>query len=96
MRGSALTWVARKEYEEVVKILLQGKSVNPDKADTTYSRTPLSWAAKSGQCSQWQSPSVIPSGHFQKLPYQYESKTMTDSIQVLPSYPPFSKLALHI
>ena len=36
MKGSALTWVARKEYEEVVKILLRGKSVNPDKADTTY------------------------------------------------------------
>ena len=89
MRGTALIWAARKEYKEVVKILLEYKRVKPDKAERAYSWTPLSWVARSRQCSQWGSQSALFSGHFWTLPEKYESKTRTDSI--LPSRLTFSK-----
>jgi len=48
MGSTALTWAARREYEEVVKILLEGEDVNPNQADTEYGQRPLSWAAENG------------------------------------------------
>jgi len=46
--STALTWAAYKGHEEVVKMLLEHKDVNPDRADTKYGWTPLSWAAERG------------------------------------------------
>ena len=34
--------------QEVAKILLGREGVNPDKADTQYGQTPLSWVAECG------------------------------------------------
>ena len=48
MGNTALTWAARKGYEEVIAMLLKREDVNPDQADTTYGRTPLLWAAENG------------------------------------------------
>ena len=46
--STALAWAARRGHEEVVKVLLERKDINPDLADTIYGRTPLSRAAESG------------------------------------------------
>ena len=45
MGNTALTWAAIKGYEEVVKMLLEQKDVNPDQENTKYGWTPLLWAA---------------------------------------------------
>jgi len=46
--STALTWAACKGREEVVKMLLERKDVNPDQVDTEYGWTPLSLAAEGG------------------------------------------------
>jgi len=43
-----LMWAARHGCEEVVKLLLQQKPIQPDMPDTESGRTALSWAAESG------------------------------------------------
>ena len=43
-----LMWAARYGHEEVVKLLLQQKHVEPGMRDTEYGRAALSWAAGSG------------------------------------------------
>ena len=43
-----LMWAARQGREDVVKLLLQQKHIQPDIPDTRYGRTALSWAAGSG------------------------------------------------
>ena len=48
MGTTALAWAAIKGHEEVVKMLLERKDVNPSQAGTLYSRTPLAWAARGG------------------------------------------------
>ena len=48
METTALAWAAIKGYEEVVKMLLERKEVNPSQAGTLYGRTPLAWAARCG------------------------------------------------
>ena len=45
---TALAWAAIGGHEEVVRILLQRKGINPNTADTQYDRTPLLWAAEGG------------------------------------------------
>ena len=45
---TALAWAAIGGHEEVVRILLQRKDINPNTADTQYDRTPLLWAAERG------------------------------------------------
>jgi len=45
---TALSWAAVGGYEDVVKILLQLKDVNPNIAGTGHGRTPLWWAAQHG------------------------------------------------
>ena len=50
--GSGLTplmWAARYGREEVVKLLLQQKHIQPDMRDWQYGRTALSWAAGNGR-----------------------------------------------
>ena len=42
---TALVWAAVRGHEDVAKILLRRKDVNPNTADTEYGRTPLLWAA---------------------------------------------------
>ena len=49
MGSTALIWAARKEYEEVVKVLLEREDVNPNQADTVYGRTPLLCATQHGR-----------------------------------------------
>ena len=44
-----LIWAAVCGHEEVVRLLLQEKSVQPDEQDTNCGRTALSWAAGGGQ-----------------------------------------------
>ena len=44
MGSTALTCAARTRHEAVAKILLGRVGANPDKADTQYGQTPLSWA----------------------------------------------------
>jgi len=46
--STALTWAAERGHEEVVKMLLERKDIDPDPADTVAGRTPLSWAAENG------------------------------------------------
>jgi len=46
--STALTWAAGKGHAEVVKMLLEREGVNPDRADTIYGRTPISWAVEGG------------------------------------------------
>ena len=46
--NTALTWAAMRGHDEVVKMLLEQKDVNPDQPTTYYGRTPLSWAAGNG------------------------------------------------
>jgi len=48
MGSTALIWAARKGNEEVVKILLERKDVNPNQPDADYRRRPISWAAAGG------------------------------------------------
>ena len=43
-----LIWAARYGREDVVKLLLQQKHIQPDRPDTRYGQTALSWAAESG------------------------------------------------
>ena len=43
-----LIWAARYGHEEVVRLLLQKKDIQPDKQDAEYGRTALSWAAGNG------------------------------------------------
>jgi len=43
-----LMWGARSGHEEVVRLLLQQKRIQPDKRDRKLGRTALSWAAKHG------------------------------------------------
>ena len=43
-----LTWAARHGHEEVVKLLLQEKHIQPDQQDANDGRTALSWAAGNG------------------------------------------------
>jgi len=43
-----LMWAARQGREEVVKLLLQQKHIQPDMPDERYGRTALSWAARGG------------------------------------------------
>jgi len=45
---TALVWAAVGGHEDVVRILLQRKGINPNTADTQYDRTPLLWAAERG------------------------------------------------
>ena len=48
MGQTALVWAAVGGHEDVAKILLQLKDVDPNTADTEYGRTPLWWAARHG------------------------------------------------
>ena len=48
MGRTALVWAAERGHEDVVRILLQLKGVNPNAVDIGYGRTPLGWAAKNG------------------------------------------------
>ena len=43
-----LIWAARYGNEEVVRLLLREKPIQPDEQDTNYGRTALSWAAENG------------------------------------------------
>jgi len=43
-----LIWAARYGHEEIVKLLLQEKDIQPDQQDANYDRTALSWAAGNG------------------------------------------------
>ena len=43
-----LTWAARRGNEEMVRLLLQKRRIQPDHQDTSYGRTGLSWAAGYG------------------------------------------------
>ena len=45
---TALLWAAGKGYEEVVKMLLGRKDVDPNRTAIDYGQTPLSWAAENG------------------------------------------------
>ena len=45
---TAIAWAAKKGQEEVVRILLECKGVNPDTANTKYGRTPFFRAAQYG------------------------------------------------
>ena len=45
---TALVWAIIPGHEEVVRILLQRKDINPNTSDTQYNRTPLLWAAERG------------------------------------------------
>ena len=45
---TALIWAARYGHEEVVRLLLQEKHIQPDQPDSDYGRTALSWAAGNG------------------------------------------------
>jgi len=47
--STPLTWAAMKGHTEVVKILLERESVNPNQAVTGSDLTPLAWAAKRGR-----------------------------------------------
>jgi len=46
MGRTALVWAAVEGHEDLIKILLQLKDVNPNIADAGYGRTPLLWAAQ--------------------------------------------------
>jgi len=46
--NTVLTWAAGRGRDEIVKMLLERRDVNPDQADAKYGRTPLSWAAGNG------------------------------------------------
>jgi len=43
-----LIWAARYGHEEVVRLLLRKKDIQPDQPDTNSGRTALSWAAENG------------------------------------------------
>ena len=43
-----LIWAARYGNEEVVRLLLRTKNIQPDQQDANYGRTALSWAAGNG------------------------------------------------
>jgi len=43
-----LIWAARYGHEEVVRLLLRKKHIQPDQQDTNHGRTALSWAAENG------------------------------------------------
>jgi len=43
-----LIWAARHGHEEVVRLLLRNKHIQPDQQDANFGRTALSWAAGSG------------------------------------------------
>jgi len=43
-----LIWAARHGHEEVVRLLLQERRIQPDQEDTSSGRTALSWAAGNG------------------------------------------------
>ena len=43
-----LIWAARCGHEEMVKLLLREKRIQPDRQDANYGRTALSWAAENG------------------------------------------------
>ena len=43
-----LIWAARYGHEEVVRLLLQKKEIQPDQQDANHNRTALSWAAGNG------------------------------------------------
>ena len=45
---TALIWAARYGHEEVVRLLLREKHIQPDQEDTNDGRTALSWAAGNG------------------------------------------------
>ena len=45
---TALIWAAESGNEEVVRTLLEREDINPDQAETEYSRTPLQLAAQDG------------------------------------------------
>ena len=44
-----LSWAAGNGHQEIVKLLLKRKDVNPKSLDTGHYRTPLSWAAMNDQ-----------------------------------------------
>ena len=46
--NTALAWAALRGQEEVVKLLLEQKDINPNEAGTGDGQTPLLWAAESG------------------------------------------------
>ena len=48
MGMTPLTWACMKGQGEVVKVLLQRADNNPDREDTLFTQTPLSWAAHNG------------------------------------------------
>ena len=43
-----LIWAARYGHEDVVRLLLRKKDIQPDRRDTNSGRTALSWAAENG------------------------------------------------
>jgi len=43
-----LVWAARCGHQEVVRLLLREKNIQPDQVDADYGRTALSWAAGNG------------------------------------------------
>jgi len=43
-----LLWAARYGHEEVVRLLLREKHIQPDPQDASYGRTALSWIAENG------------------------------------------------
>jgi len=43
-----LIWAARYGHEEVVRLLLRKKHIQPDQQDLNSGRTALSWAAETG------------------------------------------------
>ena len=46
--NTAIIWAVRRGHSGLARILLERSGINPNKADTKYGRTPLSWAAESG------------------------------------------------
>ena len=49
MGRTALAWAVTRGHEDVLKMLLRLKDVNPNTADTEHGRTPLLWAALLGR-----------------------------------------------
>jgi len=48
MGVTPLIWAARYGHEEVVRLLLREKNLQPDEVDANNRRTALSWAAGNG------------------------------------------------
>jgi len=48
MGNTPLIWAARRGHEEVVRLLLRQKHIEPDQQDAEFGRSALSWAAGNG------------------------------------------------